>query len=105
MPHVDQLVDETRSAHFFTKLDLAVAYMQFRIQEKDQFKTSFRVLCGQYEFRNESALALSACMACRWSSCADMRYMHSIFGRPGLLFYPSGRAQAADGPPDIGPGL
>ena len=43
LPYVDQLVDETRSARFFTKLDLAMAYMQFRICEDDQFKTSLRV--------------------------------------------------------------
>ncbi len=42
LPHVDQLVDETRGALFFTKLDLTMAYMQFRIREKDQYKTSFR---------------------------------------------------------------
>jgi hypothetical protein len=41
--HVDQLVDETRGSHFFSKLDLASAYHQFRIREEDQFKTSFRV--------------------------------------------------------------
>ena len=51
LPHVDRLVDETRGARFFTKLDLAMAYMQFRIREEDQYKTSFRVPGGQYEFR------------------------------------------------------
>jgi hypothetical protein len=35
-----KLVDETRSARFLTKLDLAVAYIQIRIQQEDQFKTS-----------------------------------------------------------------
>ena len=40
LPHVDQLVpgDETRGARFFTKLDFAMAYMQFRIREEDQYK-------------------------------------------------------------------
>ena len=47
LQHVDQLVDETRGAHFFTKLDLSMAYMQFRIQEEDQCKTPFRVPGGQ----------------------------------------------------------
>jgi putative transposase len=51
LPHVEQLVDETRGASFFSKLDLESAYMQFRIREEDQFKTSFRVPGGQYEFR------------------------------------------------------
>jgi hypothetical protein len=54
LPHVDQLVDETRGARFFTKLDLAMAYMprvQFRIRAEDKYKTSFRVPGGQYEFR------------------------------------------------------
>ncbi len=36
LPHVDQQVDETRGARFFTKLDLASTYMQFRIREEDQ---------------------------------------------------------------------
>ena len=63
LPHVYQLVDETRGARFFTKLDLAMAYMQFRIREEDQHKTSFRVPGGQYEFR-VGAFRSSACMAC-----------------------------------------
>ena len=43
LPHVDQVVDETRGAHFFTKLDLAMACMQIRMRKEDQYKTSFRV--------------------------------------------------------------
>ena len=42
---------ETRSTCFSTKLDLAMAYMQFRIRVEDQYKTSFRVPGGQYKFR------------------------------------------------------
>jgi hypothetical protein len=34
---VDQLVDETHGARFFTKLALAMAYMQFRIRDEDQY--------------------------------------------------------------------
>ncbi len=41
-------VYETQSARFFTKLDLAMANMQFRIREEDQYKTSFSVPGGQY---------------------------------------------------------
>ena len=76
LPHVDQLVDdETRGARFFTELDLAMAYMQFRIREEDQCKTSFRVPGGQYEFR-VGALGLHG------MSSVLIRYMHHIFGRP-----------------------
>jgi hypothetical protein len=75
LPHVEQLVDETRGARFFSKLDLESAYMQFRIREEDQFKTSFRVPGGQYEFR-VGAFGLHG------MSSVLMRYMHSIFGRP-----------------------
>ena len=82
LPHVDQLVDETRGARFFTKLDLAMAYMQFRIREEDQFKTSFRVPGGQYEFR-VGAFGLHG------MSSVLMRYMHSIIGRPVLLLSPA----------------
>ena len=34
LPHVDQLVAETRGAHFFTKLDLASAFHQYRIRRR-----------------------------------------------------------------------
>jgi hypothetical protein len=79
LPHVDQLVDETHWARFFTKLNLAMAYMQFRILDEDEYKTSFRVPCGQYEFP-VGAFDLH-CM-----SSVLMRYMHSIFGHPVLSF-------------------
>ena len=95
LPHVDQLVDETRGARFFTKLDLAMAYMQFRIREEDQYKTSFRVPGGQYEFR-VGAFGLHG------MSSVLMRYMHHIFGRPSLIFDASGRVSAA-GPPGSSP--
>ena len=50
LPHIDQLIDETQGARFFTKLDLASAYHQFRIRASDVYNTSVRVPGGQYEF-------------------------------------------------------
>ena len=75
LPHVDQLVDETRGVRFFTVLDLAMAYMQFRIREEVQYKTSFCDPGGQYEFR-VGAIGLHG------MSSVLMRFMHSILGRP-----------------------
>ena len=43
LPHVEQLVDETRGARFLSKIDLAGTYWQFRVRSEDRFKTSFRV--------------------------------------------------------------
>ena len=77
-------VDETRGARYFSKIDLASAYWQFRIREDDQFKTSFRVPGGQYEFK-VGAFGLHG------MSSLLMRYMHAIFGRPALTFHSSGR--------------
>ena len=90
-------MDETRCARFFTKLDfkLAMAYMQFRIGEEDQYKTSFRVPGGQYEFR-------VGAFGIHGMSSVLMCYMHHIFGRPFLVFDASGRVSAA-GPPGSGP--
>ena len=62
-----------------------MAYMQFRIREEDQYKTSFRVPGGQYEFR-VGAVGLHG------MSSVLMRFMHSIFGRPELSFDSTGRA-------------
>ncbi len=52
LTHAEQLIDseETRGARFLSTLDLESAYMQFRIREEDQFRTSFRMPGGQYEF-------------------------------------------------------
>ena len=72
--------------------------MQFRIREEDQYKTSFRVPGGQYEFR-VGAFGLHG------MSSVLMRYMSSadhIFGRPSLIFDASGRVSAA-GPPGSSP--
>ena len=98
LPHVDQLVDETRGARFFTKLDLASAYHQFRIREEDQFKTSFRVPGGQFEFR-VGAFGLHG------MSSLLMRYMHAIFGRPESLFDATGRRRGGGRPVRIEPML
>jgi Reverse transcriptase (RNA-dependent DNA polymerase) len=101
LPHVDQLVDETRGARYFSKLDLAMAYMQFRIREEDQHKTSFRVPGGQYEFR-VGAFGLHG------MSSVLMRYMHAILGRPVLSFDSTGRVLPGPaltpgaGPPMLG---
>ena len=94
LPHVDQLIDETRSARFFTKLDLAMAYMQFRIRAEDQYKTSFRVPGGQYEFW-VGAFGLHG------MSLVFMRYIHHNFGRPSLVFDSACRASHHAGPPSI----
>ena len=43
LPHFDQLICKTRGAHFFTELDLVVAYMRFRVRAEVQYKTLFRI--------------------------------------------------------------
>jgi len=67
-----------------------MAYMQFRIREADQFKTSFRVPGGQYEFRVGT-------FGLHGMSSVLMRYMHSIFGRSALSFDSMGRARPPAG--------
>ena len=78
-------------------LDLAIAYMQFRIREEDQYKTSFRVPGGQY--RDEFCVGA---FDLHGMSSVLMRYMHHIFGRPSLVFDASCRVSAA-GPPGSSP--
>ena len=69
-----------------------MAYMQFCIQEEDQYKTSFRVLDGQYEL----AFGLHG------MSSVLMRFMHSFLSRDALSFDSTGRARPAVGPPGSG---
>jgi hypothetical protein len=64
LPHVDRPVDETRSARFFTGMDLALAYMhymQFRFREEDQQRRHFRV--PRPAVSTSFALARSGCTA------------------------------------------
>ena len=93
LTHVDRLVDQTRAARFFTDLDLAMDYMQFRIREEDQYKTSFRVPGGQYEFR-VGALGLRGMSS----------VVHAFDLRPPQLSFDStGRALPVARTPGTGP--
>ena len=83
LPHIDQLLDQTRGAVLFSKLDLASAYHQIRIRESDRWKTSFRSALGQFEW-NVVPFGLQG------APSALMRVMRAslsrgLEGRPGPL--------------------
>ena len=42
LQHIDTLLEQTRGCSFFSKIDLASAYHQIRLQESDLWKTSFQ---------------------------------------------------------------
>ena len=91
IPHIESLLDATRGAAFFTKLDLASAYNQFRVREEDRWKTSFRCPLGQFEWNVMP-------YGTQGASSVLQRYMNRIF-RAGLGTAPEGLG----GAPGTGP--
>ena len=50
LPVIDDILDDTKGAKMFSKIDLAQAYHQVQIKETDRHKTTFRTKYGSYEW-------------------------------------------------------
>src|SRR5262249_47163707 len=50
LPRIDDLLEQFRTARWFTSLDLASGYWQIEMEERDKEKTAFTCPYGLYEF-------------------------------------------------------
>ena len=50
LPRIDNLFDQLRRAHVYSKIDLRMGYHQLRFREADIHETSFRTRYGHFEF-------------------------------------------------------
>src|ERR1044071_2138883 len=51
LPNIDEMLTNFYGATIFTILDLAAAYWQIMLRDKDKAKTAFLTRNGQYQFR------------------------------------------------------
>ncbi|CAL9019207.1 unnamed protein product [Prunus brigantina] len=49
LPRIDDIFDQLRGSHFFSKIDLRSGYNQLRVKVEDIPKTAFRTRYGHYE--------------------------------------------------------
>lgn len=50
LPHIDDLFDQLRGSHYYSKIDLRTGYHQLRIREENIPKTAFCTRFGHFEF-------------------------------------------------------
>ena len=50
LPRIDDLFDQLRGAHVYSKIDLCTGYHQLRVREAYIPKTVFRMRYGHFEF-------------------------------------------------------
>src|ERR1700719_405650 len=50
IPRIETLVDQLRLAKIYSKIDLCVGYNNVRIAEGDEWKTTFRISYGAFEY-------------------------------------------------------
>lgn len=72
LPLIQELIDKTQNAKFFTKLDVRWGYNNIRIKEGDEWKAAFRTNRGLYE---PTVMTFGLCNA----PSTFQRFMNEIF--------------------------
>jgi hypothetical protein len=84
LPVIDELMDESSGASWFSKLDLRVGYHQICLASGEEYKTAFQTHSGHYKFK---VMTFGLCGDPNTFQAAMNNTLHPLLRKCVLVFF------------------